>query len=45
MTVNIGPFKEGIEDVFKKISEALQRTLENSIETDRTDIESYVKRS
>ena len=45
ITININPFKVGIEEVFKKISEALQRTLENSIDRDRDAIEQFVKKS
>jgi len=36
--INIVPFKGGIEEVFRKISEALVRTLENSIEKDRDEV-------
>ena len=31
IVINIVPFKEGIENIFRKISEILVRTLENSI--------------
>lgn len=39
VTINIVPFKAGIEDVFKKLSEALVETLQNSIERDAEDVE------
>jgi len=39
VTTNIVPFKSGIEDVFKKLSEALVETLQNSIDKDATDVE------
>ena len=39
------PFKGGIEDVFKKLSEALVETLQNSIEKDAEDVERFVKRA
>lgn len=45
VTINIVPFKGGIEDVFKKLSEALVETLQNSIEKDAEDVESFVKRA
>jgi exonuclease VII large subunit len=45
VTVNIVPFKAGIEDVFKKLSEALVETLQNSIEKDAEDVEQFVKRA
>lgn len=39
------PFKGGIEDVFKKLQEALVETLRNSIEKDAEDVEQFVKRA
>jgi hypothetical protein len=43
VNINIVPFKGGIEDVFKKLSEALVETLQNSIEKDAEDVEQFVK--
>lgn len=43
VNINIVPFKANIEDVFKKLSEALVETLQNSIEKDAEDVEQFVR--
>mmetsp|Transcript_23934 Transcript_23934/g.36622 ORF Transcript_23934/g.36622 Transcript_23934/m.36622 type:complete len:228 (+) Transcript_23934:2608-3291(+) len=43
--INIVPFKGGIEDVLKKVQEALIDTLEDSIKTDADDVEQFVKQA
>jgi hypothetical protein len=45
VTVNIIPFKAGIEDLFKKMQEALVETLQFSIEKDAEGVEQFVKRA
>jgi len=45
ITINIVPFKGGVEDVFKKLAEALVETLQNSIEKDKDQVEHFVKRA
>jgi len=45
IVINIVPFKEGIENIFRKISEALVRTMENSIQSDKDEVLSFVKKS
>jgi len=39
LNINIVPFKGGIEDVLKKVQEALIDTLEESIKTDADEVE------
>jgi len=43
ITVNLIPFKSGIEDVFKKLSDALVETLQSSIEKDSEEVQKFVK--
>jgi len=43
VTINIVPFKGGIEDVFKKLTDALVETMQDSIEKDAEDVERFVK--
>lgn len=43
ITINIVPFKGGIEDMFKKLSDALVETLQNSIEKDAAEVQNFVK--
>ena len=43
ITINIVPFKGGVEDVFKKLSEALVETLRTSIEKDKEEVEQFVR--
>ena len=45
IVINILPFKEGIDNIFRKISEVLVRTLENSIQADRDEVESFVRKA
>jgi hypothetical protein len=45
VTINIVPFKGGVEEVFKKVSEALVDTLQNSIEKDKEEVELFVRRA
>jgi len=45
ITINMIPFKGSVEDVFKKISEALVETLQTSIEKDAEEVELFVKQS
>jgi hypothetical protein len=42
VTINIVPFKGGVEDMFKKLSEALVETLRDSIEKDKDEVEQFV---
>lgn len=43
ITVNIIPFKAGIEDIFKRLSDALVETLQTSIEKDSEEVQKFVK--
>jgi dynein heavy chain 2 len=45
ITINIVPFKGGVEDVFKKLSEALVDTLQSSIEKDKEQVELFVRKA
>jgi hypothetical protein len=41
--INVVPFKQGVEDLFRKLSDALVDTLEQSIEKDAKEVMSFVK--
>lgn len=43
ITVNIVPFKSGVEDIFKRLSDALVETLQTSIEKDADDVFKFIK--
>jgi hypothetical protein len=38
ITVNLIPFKSGIEDIFKRLTDALVETMQYSIEKDSEDV-------
>jgi hypothetical protein len=42
ITINVVPFKGGVEDVFKKLSEALVETLRDSIEKEKDEVEGFI---
>lgn len=41
--ISILPFKQGVEDLFRKLQDALVDTLEQSIEKDVKEVLSFVK--
>jgi dynein heavy chain 2 len=43
ITVNLVPFKGGVEDIFKRLSEALVETLQISIERDAEEVFKFIK--
>ena len=43
ITVNLVPFKGGVEDIFKRLSDALVETLQGSIEKDADDVFRFIK--
>jgi len=43
ITVNLVPFKAGVEDIFKRLSDALVETLQTSIERDAEDVFRFIK--
>jgi hypothetical protein len=43
INVNLVPFKGGIEDIFKKLTDALVETLQTSIEKDSEHVHRFVK--
>ena len=43
INVNLVPFKAGIEDIFKKLSDALVETLQTSIEKDSELVFRFIK--
>jgi hypothetical protein len=43
ITINIVPFKGGIEEVFKKLSDALVTTLADSIDKDADAVRQFVQ--
>lgn len=43
ITVNLVPFKAGVEDIFKRLSDALVETLQTSIEKDAEDVFRFIK--
>ena len=43
ITVNLVPFKAGIEDIFKRLSDALVETLQMSIEKDSEEVHKFIK--
>ena len=43
ITVNLIPFKGGVEDIFKRLSEALVETLQLSIEKDAEEVFKFIK--
>lgn len=43
VTINIVPFKGGVEDIFRKLTDALVETLETSIEKDANEVMTFVR--
>ena len=43
INVNLVPFKAGIEDIFKRLSDALVETLGYSIEKDSEEVYKFIK--
>jgi len=43
INVNLVPFKGGIEDIFKRLSDALVETLQSSIEKDSEVVHRFIK--
>ena len=43
ITVNLVPFKGGVEDIFKRLSDALVETLQTSIEKDAEEVFKFIK--
>ena len=43
ITVNLVPFKSGVEDIFKRLSDALVETLQSSIEKDADEVFKFIR--
>ena len=43
INVNLVPFKAGVEDIFKRLSDALVETLQLSIEKDSEVVRKFIK--
>lgn len=43
INVNLLPFKASIEDIFKRLSDALVETLQYSIEKDSEEVHKFIK--
>lgn len=43
INVNLVPFKGGVEDIFKRLSDALVETLQTSIEKDAEEVYKFIK--
>jgi dynein heavy chain 2, cytosolic len=43
INVNLVPFKSGVEDIFKRLSDALVETLQTSIEKDAEEVFKFIK--
>ena len=44
ININIVPFKAGIEELFRKLTDALVETLQESIERDAENVRSFIKK-
>ena len=43
INVNLVPFKAGVEEIFKRLSDALVETLQTSIEKDSEEVHKFIK--
>lgn len=44
ISVNIVPFKSGVEDLFRRMTDALVETLQESIERDADTVKSFIEK-